>query len=378
MKNIKKTFKQYICALSITLLIFATGEIQTAKGELGKGYEFIGNGKRAGKKLEKVFTPDRPSPMKFAASSDFAKACHKNRRVLAKLADSNVFGIDGMKISGSALKKTAAAVSEIHLSEPEKLLKNFDFFLINGEDGMGNVHFTGYFTPVLEVRKKPDDNFKYPIYSMPGFKPIPDRRQIDHGNALAGLDLEMAYSNSLLDNFFLSVQGSGVLDFGNGNRRYIGYAGQNGHPYRSVGKMLVEAGAIPPDRISLRSIREWFARHPEQLVPLLNHCPAYTFYKWRNGPTTGGAGVELTPMHSVAVDRKFIPYGACLLAEVPVLDANGNLLGHEWRILFAHDTGGAIKGPGHLDLYHGAGKESGDKAGDLHHYGRVWLILARE
>ncbi|MEW6708622.1 MAG: murein transglycosylase A [Candidatus Riflebacteria bacterium] len=375
---LKKTFKQSIYALSVTLLIFAAGGIQTARGELGKGYEFIGNGKKAGKKLEKVFTPDRPTPTKLAPSSDFPKACDRNRQALAKLSDSTIFSIDEMKISGSALKKTAAAISEIPLSQPAKLLKNFDFFMINGEDGAGNVHFTGYFTPVLDVRKKPDNHFKFPIYSMPGFKPVPERRKIDQGNALAGLGLEMAYSNSLLDNFFLSVQGSGILDFGNGNRKYIGYAGQNGHPYCSVGKMLVEAGAIPPDRISLRSIREWFDRHPEQLVPLLNRCPAYTFYAWRNRPTTGGAGVELTAMHSVAVDRKFIPYGACLLAEVPVLDANGKLLGHEWRILFAHDTGGAIKGPGHLDLYHGAGKEAGNQAGDLHHYGRVWLILARE
>jgi membrane-bound lytic murein transglycosylase A len=83
-------------------------------------------------------------------------------------------------------------------------------------------------------------------------------------------------------------------------------------------------------------------------------------------------------MHSVAVDKKCIPYGAFLLAEVPILDENGVLAGKQFRILFAHDTGGAIRGPGHLDLYHGEGKKAGNMAGDLHHYGQVWLLLPKK
>lgn len=113
------------------------------------------------------------------------------------------------------------------------------------------------------------------------------------------------------------------------------------------------------------------------MIPMLNKNPSYTYFKWKKKTIAGAAGVSLTPMHSVAVDRTCIPYGACLLAKMPVLDNKGNLIGHKWQIIFAQDTGGAIRGPGHLDLYHGSGKSAGDKAGDLHHYGRVWLMLAK-
>lgn len=254
-------------------------------------------------------------------------------------------------------------------------LAGLKFYQIKGEDGLGNVHFTGYFTPRLEARKKPDEKFRYPIYGLPSGKNLPSREKIDQAGALAGKRLEIAYTSSLLDNFFLSVQGSGILDYGDGKTEQIGFVGGNGHPYKSVGKMLVENGSIPAEKISLRSIRKWFAAHQEQLIPTLNRNPSYTFFKIRPTEITGAAGVPLAPMHSVAVDKSFIPYGACLLGEIPILDDHGRLAGHELRFLFAHDTGGAIRGPGHLDLYVGTGCEAGDRAGDLHHYGRLWLIL---
>ena len=114
------------------------------------------------------------------------------------------------------------------------------------------------------------------------------------------------------------------------------------------------------------------------MIPILNKNTSYTFFKWKKKSVTGAAGVPLTPMHSVAVDKSCIPYGACLIAEIPVLDEDGTLIKHKWQLLFAHDTGGAIRGPGHLDLYHGNGQTAGDRAGDLHHYGRVWLMLANK
>ena len=106
--------------------------------------------------------------------------------------------------------------------------------------------------------------------------------------------------------------------------------------------------------------------------------PSCPFFGETDKAPQGSANVDVQPGYSVAADMKLIPAGACLLAEVPRLDAEGILQGHDLRILFVHDTGGAIKGPGHLDLYHGLGREAGMAAGDLHHYGRVWLLLARE
>jgi membrane-bound lytic murein transglycosylase A len=78
---------------------------------------------------------------------------------------------------------------------------------------------------------------------------------------------------------------------------------------------------------------------------------------------------------SIASDFKFLPKGAILLGQVPVLDEAGVFLKHEYRILMVHDTGGAIKGAGHVDLYAGVGDQAGEYAGLMKHFGRLWLIL---
>ncbi|MBU1105161.1 MAG: murein transglycosylase A [Candidatus Riflebacteria bacterium] len=350
---------------------------QTAPTPLGHGYEFTNNGKVPGAEFPQMYVKSSPETGHLEGTKSLQEAAHSNSRYLSRIAAENIFAVGNLEISGEQLKKAAEIVGKFAGSGRTEVLKPLACFQINGEDGRGNVHFTGYFTPRLEAREKPDNTFRYPIYGMPKGRQTPARKGIDHQNALAGQGLELAYTSSLLDNFFLSVQGSGILDFGNGKTKQIGYAGANGHPYRSVGKMLVSNGSIPADKISLRTIREWFAANPEQLIPTLSNNPSYTFFKWRPNAITGAAGVPLVAMHSIAVDKSCIPYGACLLAEIPVLNANGVLTGHQWHILFAHDTGGAIRGPGHIDLYHGQGRAAGDKAGDLHHYGRLWLMLPK-
>lgn len=358
---------------------FACREISALP--LGHGYEFVGNGKIAGREFKRMYEKSVtavPEYSRIENTQDFSVALKNNARVLARLRADQVFKFGDLAISGKQLKKVGEVLNAVASGKKTWPTAGLDFYQIKGEDGRGNVHFTGYFTPRLEAREKADAEFRYPIYRMPKIRPLPTRQAIDHENALVGQGLEMAYTNSLLDNFFLSVQGSGVLDFGGGKTRQIGFAGANGHPYRSLGKMLVSKGFVPPEKISLRSIRAWFDQHPQQLVPMLNQNPSYTFFAPRPNQITGAAGVGLTALHSIAVDKACIPYGACLLAEIPVLNDNGELAGHQWRILFAQDTGGAIRGPGHVDLYFGQGCQAGDRAGDLHHYGRIWLILPQD
>ncbi len=350
---------------------------QISQNKLGFGYEFVDNGKINGPNFSNIYWKNLPERSVIKVSKHCREAAKNNHTYLSRISDQQSFSFDHLVFSGKQLKKTGAILAKGLSEDKINLAEYFDFYQIKGEDGKGNVHFTGYFTPMIKARLRPDEIFKYPIYAMPSGNKLPTRQAIDHEKALAGSNLEMAFTSSLLDNYFLSVQGSGLLDFGNGDIRKIGYAGQNGHPYQSIGRILVSAGHIPAEKISLRSIRAWFSANPEQMIPILNKNRSYCFFKWRKKDITGGAGVKLTPMHSVAVDKEFIPYGACLLAEMPVLDDNGKLKGHQPQILFAQDTGGAIRGPGHLDLYHGFGNQSGEKAGDLHHYGRVWLLLAK-
>ena len=350
----------------------------------GQGYDFANNGKTHGPLLNEVFTAFRPQAGRLIKSEFCLQAAKQNYRYLDGLSRPGLkaekfFEAGNLGISANDLRKTSAAIVQWLQEGETELSKQFDFFQIKGEDNMGNVQFTGYFTPLIDARKKADAKFRFPLFSQPrNLKgTVPSRAEIDHNGALSGKGLELAYTASLLDNYFLQVQGSGFLQFEDSAVRMVGFAGSNGMKYNSLGRLLVSKGAIPAEKISLRAIRSWFEKHPDDLVPMLNQNPSYVFFQWRSGKVTGAAGVPLVAEHSFAVDPRYIPLGACLLAQIPVLDREGNLIGHHWRIGFAHDIGGAIKGPGHLDLYHGLGREAGDRAGDLHHYGRVWLLKAK-
>ncbi|MCB5162536.1 murein transglycosylase A [Marinomonas algarum] len=252
---------------------------------------------------------------------------------------------------------------------------------LSGQDQRGNVQITGYYVPILPVRHTPDDMYRYPLYRKPSLRNaedrFPSREAIDFEGALNGQNLEIAYTSSLVDNFFLHVQGSGVVEYENGERKLLSWGGVNGHAYRSVGKELIERGEIDRADISAQSIKQWLRDHPERQQEILSTNPSYLFFSEGPEKPVGAANVPLTPLYSAAVDPSVIPLGAVLLAQVPKLDAYGNLMGHEFRLLLAQDKGGAIKGPGHIDWYQGIGEEAHKNAGQLKHFGKVWLLLPR-
>ena len=245
--------------------------------------------------------------------------------------------------------------------------------IMKGFDGYQNVLMTGYYSPVLHARRSPQGKYQHPIYAMPVNKRF-TRQQIYNG-ALAGKGLELAYSDSMLDNFLLGVQGSGYVDFGNGNLNYFAYAGQNGFKYQAVGRLLVEDGEIPKEKMSIQAIRDWGKANPSRVQGLLERNPSYVFFKNDpSGKVKGSAGVPLVPMAAVASDRNLIPSGTVLLVEVPDIDNDGNWKGtHKLYLMVALDVGGAVNGH-HFDLYRGIGDEAGHIAGLSKHYGRVWVL----
>jgi membrane-bound lytic murein transglycosylase A len=259
------------------------------------------------------------------------------------------------------------------------LFNNVDAYQLCGEDNRGNVHITGYYIPVINVRREADEVYKYPLYRKPtGWKGhLPSRKRIDMQNALANRNLELCYSSDLLDNFLMQVQGSGLVEYTDGSRELLSYGGQNGHRYKSIGKYLVAAGHVPKSEISLEAIKEWTAENPDSLNSLLNRNPSYVFFKKGKKEPSGAASVPLSAMVSVAVDKRYIPLGSTLLAAVPVLDENDDFIGHEYRILTAQDVGGAIKGKGRMDFFCGTGEAGKKRAGALNHYGKVWLLLPK-
>ncbi|MDF7666386.1 murein transglycosylase A [Orbaceae bacterium ESL0727] len=246
-----------------------------------------------------------------------------------------------------------------------------------GQDEMGNVFLTGYYTPVIKARHQPTGKFKHPIYRMPnGVGKLPTREQIYNG-ALAGKGLEIAYSDSLMDNFIMEVQGSAYIDFEDGTPLvFFCYAGKNGSGYTSIGRLLVEQGEIPKEKMSMQSIRDWADRQSEKRVhDLLIKNRSFVFFKQQyNAEVKGAAGVPLIANASVASDKTLIPTGSVVLVDVPLLDNDGEYRGRrEIRLMVALDVGGAIKGQ-HFDLYLGIGDQAGKQAGYYKHYGRAWVI----
>lgn len=247
-----------------------------------------------------------------------------------------------------------------------------------GQDGYGNVHLTGYYTPVIKARHKPDAKFKYPIYKMPTHvkRKLPNREQIYKG-ALSGKGLEIAYSNSLMDNFIMEVQGSAYIDFEDGTPLvFFGYGGKNGHGYSSIGRILVEQGEIEKEKISIQAIKDWAKnKNEKQLKELLIQNRSFVFFNPKhNAEVKGAAAIPLIANAAIASDKSLVPLGSVVLVDVPLLDNDGQYRGRrETRLMVALDVGGAIKGQ-HFDLYLGIGEASGQLAGFYNHFGRAWVI----
>lgn len=245
--------------------------------------------------------------------------------------------------------------------------------LMRGEDGYQNVLMTGYYIPVIEASNVRQGEFQYPVHAIPQGNRKYSRAQI-YAGALDGRGLELAYSSSMLDNFLMEVQGSGFMKV-NGRLRHFAYGNKNGYSYTSIGRLLVEDGEIPKEKMSIQAIKQWAAHNPSRLQSLLERNQSYVYF--REDPTLdvkGSAGVPLVALASVASDRTIVPSGSVLLVEMPIIDHKGNWTGkHEMRLMVALDVGGAVKGH-HFDLYQGIGDKAGHTAGLLKHYGRVWVL----
>ncbi|MFK7948485.1 MAG: murein transglycosylase A [Saprospiraceae bacterium] len=276
------------------------------------------------------------------------------------------------------LKANQSVKSWANGTSDKNLFEAVNAYQIAGEDNRGNVQVTGYFIPIIQVKRTKDEVYKYPLYKKPSSsKSRYSRKQIDDNNALSGLGLELCYSASLLDNFLMQVQGSGFVQYTDGTTQLLSYGGENGHRYKSIGKYLVAAGHVPESKISLEAIRVWCAENPDSVTTLLNRNPSYVYFNTSEKEPSGAAGVALTGMVSVAVDKRYIPLGSTLLAAVPVLDENDEFVGHEYRIVTAQDVGGAIKGKGRMDFFCGTGEAGERRASAMKHYGKVWLLLPK-
>jgi membrane-bound lytic murein transglycosylase A len=188
--------------------------------------------------------------------------------------------------------------------------------------------------------------------------------------------LEIAWVDDAVELFFLHIQGSGQVQLENGERLRVGYAEQNGHPFRSLGRLLIQRGELPAERASMQGIKDWARRHPAKVQRYLNENPSFVFFRELPGDLPGpigSLGVPLTAERSIAVDPRVIPLG------VPVY------LATTWpnspqplnRLMVAQDTGGAINGGVRADFFWGFGDAAGNQAGKMRQAGRMWVLLPK-
>jgi membrane-bound lytic murein transglycosylase A len=282
------------------------------------------------------------------------------------------------------------------------LANYFDVYRAHNEDGTASGTITGYYQPLLNGSRKQSTQYPYPLYQEPkdlitveladaypelkykrirgkleGKKLVPylTRAEIDaNPSPLAGN--ELFWIDDIINVFFLQIQGSGVVQLESGEQVQVGYANQNGYPYKSIGKLLVEQGELTLDQASMQGIKSWARNNPDKLKDLLNSNPSYVFFRelpvGLSGPL-GALNVPITAERSVAIDPKFIPLGAPIFLSTTEPNSSKPLK----RLMLAQDTGGAIRGGVRADFFWGAGDVAGARAGSMKQQGEIWVLLPK-
>jgi membrane-bound lytic murein transglycosylase A len=272
----------------------------------------------------------------------------------------------------------------------------------DGSPGTGLV--TGYYEPLLKGSLAPYDQYQYPLYSRPddllridlaevypelskmrlrgrvvGNKVVAyhDRKAIDgEDSPLTGK--ELVWVDDPVAVFFLHVQGSGRIQLADGSMMAVGYADQNGQPYTSIGKILIQRGEIEREDVSLFTIRQWLQQNPEQAQALLEENRSYVFFQLRENADEnprGSLNIPLTPSRSIAVDPSNIPLGSPVWLDTSYPGETDHTL---QRLTFAQDTGGAIKGYARADMFWGNGDMAEKLAGEMKQPAELFVLLPRD
>jgi membrane-bound lytic murein transglycosylase A len=272
-------------------------------------------------------------------------------------------------------------------------------YRVSRPDGKETGLITGYYVPDLAGSRTPSERFAWPLYRVPDDLLIIDLRSVypDLANyrlrgrlegrrvvpnwVRAAIDGEQAPQQGRVllrvedpvELFFLHIQGSGRITLENGERVMAHFADQNGYPFRSIGKLLIERGEMSREQMSMQAIRAWARSHPEETRSLLAENPSYVFFSELaadDRPPPGALGVRLTAERSLAVDPRTIPLGAPLFLATTRPSSAEPLR----RLMVAQDTGGAIKGEVRADFFWGMGDAAGELAGRMKQQGRLWLL----
>ncbi|GAB3344961.1 murein transglycosylase A [Bordetella tumulicola] len=279
---------------------------------------------------------------------------------------------------------------------------------LNGTDNRtASNTVTGYYEPLVRGSRRQGGAYQWPLYGVPE-----DLLTIDLGAVypdLAGKRVRgklvgkrvvpydtratletsgtkppvIVWVDDPVDNFFLQVQGSGrvLLKDGPdaGTTIRVAYADHNGQPYASIGRWLINKGELRANEASMQNVRAWAQRNPSRVQEMLNANPAVVFFREEavvdpeQGPK-GAYGIPLAPRRSIAVDTNFVPLGTPVYLSTTWPSSDRPLQG----LVFAQDTGAAIKGAARADFYWGYGDEAGAQAGRMKQRGQMWVLWPKQ
>ena len=288
------------------------------------------------------------------------------------------------------------------------LKKNYRVYRSSGKNGSRKVLFTGYYEPFLKGKEQKYGPYTVPVFGRPddlvridlslfsqrfagetisgrlnnlSLVPYFDRRQIEQDGLLQDRAPVLAWLKDPVDLFFLQIQGSGRIFLDNGKVLNVHYDSTNGHPYRSIGNLLIDEGKILKSEMSMQQIRAYLRAHPEERDTILFYNPSYVFFKLETEGPIGYLDVKLTPGRSIAVDYRLFPLPALAYIETekPLVGGSGEIIRWEKfsRFAVSQDTGGAIRGPARSDLFWGNGTYAEIAAGHMQHWGRLFFLVLK-
>jgi membrane-bound lytic murein transglycosylase A len=258
-------------------------------------------------------------------------------------------------------------------------------YRVESLEGSPDGLITGYFEPQVEATRSPRGAFRIALYAPPADlavrKPYWTRQQLDTlPAAQAGLrGRALAYVADPLDALILQIQGSGRLHLqeNDGSHKLVrvAYAGHNDHPYKSVGKWLIEQGELRIEQASWPGIKNWARQNPKRLNEMLWSNARFVFFREEPLPDKqlgpkGAQAVALTPGRSIAVDPLNIPYGTPVWLDTTEPLSNTPLR----RTVMAQDTGSAIVGAVRADYFWGWGDVAEAQAGRMKQPLRLWAL----
>ncbi len=277
--------------------------------------------------------------------------------------------------------------STSHRQLVQSIRNSFDLYRSVGSDGRGSVFFTGYFRPVYQASRVRTKVYRYPLFQRPAgleswSKPHPTRVKLEGFDGLGNQDTllhgsELVWLRSRFEAFMIQVQGSAILEFPDGSKRAIGFAGATDHPFKGI-----PVEYLREKKVAWSKLPQFFQKRPDELDRLLSQNNRFVFFKEQESSSPiGSLGLPVVEERSIAIDQGRLPPGAVSIIRtaLPRSDKKGKIqLVRSSRFVLNLDSGSAIRGPGRVDVFMGTGDRARERANHVHGEGELYYLFSKK